>query len=422
MASIAEVTLAEPTAEPVILNVDVPAHVPKHLVRDLRVAMGMVPNTMQEPYDHTLRLLQDDVPPVMFSPFPHTHITSGLWVVTRFADISKVYQDPELSSTEGQAAFQILAGETWPVIPLGIDAPDHSKYRRFLNPWFTPKAVAAMEADIRQMANEMIDRHLADRKADFAWDFARVFPVRVFLNLMGLPFSMFEQFLEWEHEILHSRDFGKMGKACSEIIAYLRAFIDEKEASPDDGLTSRIVNGEIEGKPLTEDEKIGTVFFLWLGGLDTVASTLAQMFRRLALDHDLQQRLREQPKLHASAIEEFLRMQPLVNSTRRLKKDWEIHGVQMLKGDYVMCLTTVGNFDPAAFANPRQFDAQRPANRHFTLASGPHICLGAHLARQELRIALELWLSRVPMFSLADGDSRSVVPGLMSTRNLPLSW
>jgi cytochrome P450 len=405
-----------------ILDVDVPAHVPRHLVRDLRVAMGLVPNDLDEPYAPTLRLLEDDVPPVMWSPFDFTHVTTGLWVVKSHKDISRVYTDAELFSTENAAAFQLLVGETWPTIPLGIDPPDHGMYRRFLNPWFTAKAVSEMVPDILVMVDAMIDDFLAKRGGDFAWDFARVFPVRVFLNLMGMPFSMFEQFLKWEYEILHTRDFARMGAACGATIAYLRGFIAEKEANPDDTLTSQIVNGLIDGRPLTVDERIGTIFFLWLGGLDTVASTLSQMFRRLAIDHGLQQRLRENPDLIPGAVEEFLRMQPLVNSARKLKKDFELHGVTMKAGDHVMCLNSVGNFDPAAFRCPRDFDPERRANRHHTLASGPHICLGAHLARQELKIALERWLSRVPMFSIAEGADRTVVPGLMSARNLPLSW
>ncbi len=422
MTSVFEATLPQPTIEPVILDMPAPPHVPKHLVRDLRAAMGQVPNTLDEPYALTDRLLEDDVPPVMWSPFPHTHITTGLWVVTHYKDIAKIYQDETVSSVEGNAAFQRLIGEQWPVIPLGVDAPEHQRYRRFLNPWFTTRAVAEMAPDIRAMCDEMIDAALAAGQIDFAWGFARVFPVRVFLNLMGLPFSMFEQFLEWEYEILHTRDFAKMTVAVGAVIAYLRGFIADKEAAADDTLTSKIVNGEIDGRPLTADEKIGTVFLLWLGGLDTVASTLGQMFRRLALDHDLQQRLRETPALIPGAIEEFLRTQPLVNSTRMLKRDIEMHGVTMKAGDHVMCLNTVGNFDPDAFKCPRHFDTERKANRHFTLASGPHICLGAHLARQELKIALELWLSRLPMFSIREGDDHSVVPGLLSVRNLPLVW
>lgn len=422
MVLLSDSRLPAPTLEPVVLDVEAPAHVPRHLVRDIRVALGLIPNELDEPYDPTLRLLEDDVPPLFFSPFPHTHVMEGTWVVTRFKDISTVYQNSELYSNAGGAAFQRLVGEMWPAIPLGIDPPDHERYRRFLNPWFTARAVGEMGTDIRALVDETIDSFAEARGGDIAWDFARVFPVRVFLKLMGLPFSMFEQFLQWEYEILHSHDYDTMKQATSAILAYLRSFIAARLAEPDDSLTSRIVNGSINDVPLTDDERIGTIFLLWLGGLDTVASTLSQMFRRLALDHALQNRLRAQPSLIPGAVEEFLRMQPLVNSVRMLKQDLELHGVQMRKGDHVKCLTTVGNFDPEAFRCPREFDPERKANRHFTLASGPHICLGAHLARLELKTALEQWLARVPTFSLAAGASRAVVPGLLSVRNLEICW
>lgn len=422
MATQAQLDIAPPSPEPVVLDMEVPPHVPKHLVRDLRVALGNVPNTLNEPYDNTRRLLEDDVPPIMYTPFPQAQFQQGAWVLTRYADVMKVYTDAELFSTRGVASFQILIGETWPSLPLGVDPPLHGLYRRFLNPHFTAKAVAEMSRDIRQMCIEMIAGFEAKGGGDFAWDFARVFPVRVFFNLMGFPMTVFEQFLEWEYQILHSRDLDKMADAVRGTIGYLRGFIAEKEANPDDTLTSKIVNGTIDGRPLTVDERIGIMFFLWLGGLDTVASTLSQMFRRLALDHDLQQRLRDNPALIPNAVEEFLRMQPLVNSTRFLKKDLELHGVTMKAGDLVSCLTSVASFDPLAFPDPRTFDPERKAIRHVTFASGPHLCLGAHLARQELKIALEEWLSRVPMFSIEEGADMTVVPGLLAVRNLPLVW
>jgi cytochrome P450 len=252
--------------------------------------------------------------------------------------------------------------------------------------------------------------------------FCRVFPVRIFMNLMRFPFEMFEQFLDWEWSILHSNDPQKAGGAVIAVIAYLRAFIAEKEGQPDDGLTSKIIHGEIEGRPLTADEKIGIIWFLWLGGLDTVASTISQMFRRLALQPELQVQIRENPALINSAVEEFFRTQPLVFSARVIKQDFEWHGVTLKAGESIMCLTSAGNFDPAQFSNPRQFDAARPANRHYTLVGGVHICLGAHLARRELRVLLDEWFKRIPSFRVKDGADTAVNPGLLSIRNLPLVW
>ncbi len=421
MTDLMTIMMSPPADTAVVLDTHAPPHVPRDLIRDLRVYMGQVATTRDEPYAHTEELLAEDMPPVMWIPFP-THFSIGMWVLTRYKDCAKLYQDSETFGSHGQADFQRLIGETFKCIPLSFDGEDHRRYRRFLNPWFTPQAVAQMEPDIRALCNRMVDGFLANGGGDFAYDFARTFPVQVFFDLMGFPHSVMEQFLEWENEILHVRDPQRMMTALTATLAWLRAFIAEKQANPDDSLTAKIVNGEIDGRPLTADEQIGTIFFLWLGGLDTVASTLGQMFRRLAMDHALQQRLRDDLSLIPTAIEEFLRVQPLVFSFRQLKTDLTLHGVEMKAGDWCSALTSLANFDPDAFQCPRSFDPARKANRHFTLASGAHLCLGAHLARLEMTIALETWLTRVPMFSIASDDKREVFPGLMSVTNLKLTW
>jgi cytochrome P450 len=233
---------------------------------------------------------------------------------------------------------------------------------------------------------------------------------------------MFEEFLEWEWNILHSGSLEKMQWALRSVLTFLRGFMDEKETNPDEHLTSSIVHGTIEGRPLTEDEKIGIVWFLWLGGLDTVAATISQMFRRMALQPEIQRQLRADPALIHGAVEEFLRTQPILSSARRATRDFEWHGVQVKAGDSFSCLNPSGNFDPARFENPRTFDPTRKGNRHFTFVGGVHSCLGAHLARRELRVLLEEFLRRIPEFRPAPGADTSVFPGLMSIRNLPLVW
>ncbi len=399
-----------------------PPHVPRERIVDIRFAMGHAPNDLLDPYAATDALRAPGVPRLLYSPYPFGDKTQGTWTVAHYADIQRVYEDNAHFSTRGVAQFQLLAGETFPSIPLGIDPPDHGKYRRFLNVHFTPVALKRLEPQVRRMATEMIDSFAPLGEVDIAWDFGRVFPVRVFLDLMGLPFAMFEQFLAWEWEILHSRDHARMGEAVRQVIAYLREFIAEKQARPDDKLGSYIANGAIDGRALTPDEVIGMTWFLWLGGLDTVASTISQMFRRMALDQDLQQQLRDHPEWNHSAVEEFLRMQPLVNSFRLVKQDLDWDGVTLKAGDYITCLNSSGNFDPDQFPDPRRFDPARSANRHYTFVGGVHLCLGAHLARRELRILLEEFLARVPTFRVKPGADTTVTPGLLSIRNLPIVW
>lgn len=402
--------------------VPAPDHVPADRVLDLRFAMGGVPNDLADPYLLCDRLRAPDVPRLLWYPYPFGTFTCGGWTVANYDDIRRVYEDHENFSNAGVAQFQITAGETFPSLPLGVDPPQHGKYRKFLNPLFTPKAMNAMEAHIRSVVVGMIDGFADKGEVDIAYDFGRIYPVRIFLNLMKLPFSMFEQFLAWEWEILHTRDPIRVGAAVTEVLKYLRAFLVEKQANPDDGVGSYIANGEIDGRPLTDDEKIGMTWFLWLGGLDTVASSISQMFRRLAMDQTLQQRLREDFSLVNSAVEEFLRTQPLVNSHRQAKRDIEWHGVTIRKGDWVICLNSSGNFDEAQFSNPREFDPARPANRHFTFIGGVHACLGAHLARRELRVLLDEFLRRIPKFRVKPGADTTVTPGLLSIRNLPIVW
>lgn len=401
----------------------VPAHVPYDLVLDTRFANGQVPNDLVDPYACTDVLREPDFPPIHYYPWPISGNQHGAWVVTRYEDIRRVYEDNDLFSTEGVAQFQALAGETWPSIPLGIDPPDHGRYRRFLNPWFTPVAMKDMEPKIREIIGGMIDGFSDRGEVDIAYDFGRIFPVRVFLNLMGFPFSMFDQFLAWEWDILHEPDIATKANAVRGILAYLREFIAEKQAVPDQTLGSYIANGQLDGRPLRPDEVIGMTWFLWLGGLDTVASTVSQMFRRLGMDQSLQIRIRDNPGIINTAVEEFLRVQPLVNSGRKVKRDFTWHGVYIKAGDWVSVYNSSGNFDPAQFAEPRAFDPERKVNRHFTLSGGIHLCLGAHLARRELRVLLDEWFRRIPgPFQIKPGTDTTVTPGLLSIRNLPIVW
>ena len=411
------------------IRVDLPAppHVPKDRVVDLSWATGTTPNDLVDPYLPFEWLNGPDIPRILYNPPPPGGGSAlgggrGNWVVTHWVDIERVYTDNDHFSNRGTAEFQAFIGETFRSIPLAVDPPEHHKYRMFLMPHFSPARVGQMEAQIRAIAVEMIESFADKGEVDVAWDFGRVFPVRIFMGLMGFPPQMFEQFLDWEWDILHSNSREKMAAALRGVLDYLRAFIAQKEADPDDHVVSKIVHGEIEGRPPTEEEKIGMVWFLWLGGLDTVAATISQMFRRMALQPEIQDQLRGHPELFNTAVEEFLRTQPILSSNRSATKDFEWHGVTIKAGDSVQCLNPAGNFDPAQFPDPRTFDPARPINRHFTFVGGVHRCLGAFLARRELRVLLDEWFKRIPEFRVKPGADSSVFPGLLSIRNLPLVW
>jgi cytochrome P450 len=398
----------------------VPAHVPPALVYDIR-RYG-APNTLDDPFSVTANVF-DELPPVAYTPHGTPGLYSGAWVVSRYEDIREVYQNDKLYSTKGAADFVSLVGETFRMIPLALDPPEHASYRLLLNSWFSPKSINAMEPAIRATITGLIDTFVDKGACDVAYDYARIYPVRVFLDLMGFPQDMMDDFLQWEYAILHSYgDVPKMQWGIGSAIKYLRGFMAQVKANPDSKLASHIVHGQVDGRPMNDDEIIGTLTFLWLGGLDTVAATTALALRHLALDHQLQQKLRDQPQLISEAVEEFLRMQPLVNSTRLVKEDHEIRGVRIRKGEHIMCFNSAGNFDPDEFDDPRAFRLDRASNRHFTLAGGPHRCLGSHLARRELKIALEEFLRRIPTFSLKPGADRTAYPGLIAAPRVPVVW
>ena len=406
-----------------------PPHVPRDRLVDLSWAMGSVPNDLVDPYEPFEWLNDPNIPRLLYASAAREGLgavagsSQGHWVVTHYEDIDRVYTDNEHFSNKGTAEFQRLIGETFPSIPLAIDPPEHGKYRMFLAPFFSPVRISRdLEPRIREVVIEMIEAIKDKGEVDMAWDFARVFPVRIFMGLMGFPKEKFDDFLEWEWNILHSGSLEKMQWALRNVLNFLRGFIAEKEKNPDEFLTSSIVHGKIDGRPLTEDEKIGMVWFLWLGGLDTVAATISQAYRRMALQPGIQKQIRENPELINGAVEEFLRTQPILSSRRTAKKDFVWHGVQIKAGEGVSCLNPAGNFDPARFDHPRQFDPTRKGNRHFTFVAGVHSCLGAHLARREIRLLLEEWFKRIPEFRAKPGTDTNVFPGLLSIRNLSLVW
>lgn len=413
------------------IRVDWPApdHVPADIKVNVDAALGFKPNDLVDLYSNSQWLSDPEVPRLLYQPLPPHGGSYGAagnsteaWLVTHYDDIERVYTDNENFSNLGQAEFQAYVGETFRSIPLAIDPPEHRKYRLFLMPHFSPARLNKMQEGIRRVVVEMIEAFADKGEVDIAWDFGRVYPVRIFMDLMGFPREMFDQFLDWEWEILHSNDPEKVQRSMRGILAYLREFIAEKERNPDDGLTSAIVNGRIDGEPLSDDDKIGTVWFLWLGGLDTVAASIGHMFRRMALQPEIQQALANDPALIQTAVEEFLRMHPVVNSGRRAKRDIEWHGLTIKAGEQVQCLNAAGNFDPTRFDEPHRFDPARSPNRHFSFVGGVHICLGSALARRELRVLLEEWFARMPPFRVKPGTDTSAYPGLLSIRHLILQW
>jgi len=395
-----------------------PAHVPDDLVRSFRYDMlpGVEINSVQAAADAARRQ-----PDVFWGP--EARHGKGAWVITRHDLIREVYQDPELFSSRNNAGFSKMAGEDWPLLPLEADPPSHAAWRMLLNPIFAPARIKALEVDIEALARRLVDRVLAKGEAEFVSDFATVFPSEIFLNLLDLPLEHVGLFLEWERKLAHGDTKARRQEGARGVVAYLRNVVAERRSNPKDDLISHVANAWIDGRESTPDEALSVACMLYVAGLDTVANMLGWMFKHLAEHPQDQQRLREDPALIPVALEELLRAYPIVITGRQVTRDVEFHGVKMKKGDTVSLATVLAGRDDREFPNPDVIDFNREKVSHITFGSGPHRCVGSHLARRELRIALEEWLRRVPPFRVKPGE-RPVTQGrgVFGVEKLHLVW
>jgi cytochrome P450 len=208
-----------------------------------------------------------------------------------------------------------------------------------------------------------------------------------------------------------------------EVEPYLTSVIAEKRERPDDGAISRIVHAEIDGRPLNEREMFGFTFFLFVAGIDTVYAAMNNIWIWLARHPDRRHEMIANPDKIDAQLEELLRVYGVTFSGRELNEDFELDGVAMKKGERLFCILPACNYDPEVFANPREVDFNRPKKPILTFTGGIHACMGAHLARLEMKIALQEWLRRIPDFSLKPGARVTYRPsGVIGPDEVPLVW
>jgi cytochrome P450 len=348
--------------------------------------------------------------------------------ISRYEDVCWAMRHPEYFTSETGDDMQI--GEQ-PLIPLQVDPPRHTQYRRMLNPRFVPREIEKLEPNVRKLVGELIDSFVDRGKCNFHEEFATPLPSGIFLALMGLPMSDLPLFLKWrDNTIRPDVEPGDLEAAEAirkqtghDVNEYFKAAIAETKASePTDRLLSQIVHGSIDGRQLDEIELLGISHLLLLGGLDTVTATLDCMIVYLANHPDRRQLLIDDPKRIIPAVEELLRHEtPVMLVPRMVKQDMELGGVALTAGDPVVLVLGAANLDEDEFGDT-SVDFGRLPNKHVAFGGGNHLCLGAHLARLELWVALEQFHARIPNYRIAPDAALKFSPGIRQTENLLLEW
>jgi cytochrome P450 len=394
----------------------IPDHVPRDLVRQAGLIYS--PDFLADPYKF-FPAMHEKFPPVFYDVGPF----GNAWVLTKHEDALFALRHAEYFSNEDATPFPRDPNDYFYFIPIEIDPPEHRKYRNIVDPIVSPQGVLKLETRIRALANELIDDIIDKGECEFDEAFGRPLPVLVFLDLMGLPRDMCDTFVSWAMALLHSNDRAIMGQTLQTIGDYLKTAIADKEKNPDEGLVSRIVHADIDGKRISEKEAFGFVTFLFIAGLDTVFATLNNMWLWLARNPERRQEIIDNPENINAQVEELLRVFSVTFSGRTVAQDVEVRGVKMKKGDKVTSILPACNYDPDVFPNPTEVNFHRPKKIILAFTVGVHSCMGAHLARLEIKIALQEWLKRIPNFTVKPGAETIYRPGgVIGPESVPLVW
>ncbi|MCH2171735.1 cytochrome P450 [Myxococcota bacterium] len=350
-------------------------------------------------------------------------------ILAKHEDVVWALRQPEIFSSKMD--MQLAMGTERPMIPQQIDPPEQTRYRRILDPRFSRKRMLEIEDDVRKSARDLMDQFASDGSCDFGEAFAIPLPCTAFLHLMGLPQEDLGLFLHLKDSIIRPQEQEQEGMAVQQIRAdagrgiyeYFERAIDARAGQSKDDMLGFLMTAEIEGERLTREEILDISFLLLLAGLDTVTATLGCNITYLAENPEARRRLVENEGLIPGAIEELLRWEtPVMVVPRVLTQDVTVSGVDLREGELVSLLLGSSNIDPSAFDDPELVDFERDRNIHVAFGAGPHRCLGSHLARMELRVAMEEWHRRIPDYEIQPGETPRFSPGIREARYLPLVW
>ncbi len=366
----------------------------------------MEPEFVADPYPTYHRLRAED--PVHHSPL-------GFWVLTRYADVIAMLRDPRLVKEPIAAFVAARFGMTPPGLGLSMldrDPPDHTRLRGLVSKAFTPRALESLRPHIQQIVDGLLAQVEGKREMDLIEQFAYPLPVRVICEMLGVPVADHERFKQWGLDIARGldaimlppdSDVARKSMAGRHALSgYFRELIAERRAAPRDDMLSALIAAEEAGDKLNEDELMATCILLLVAGHETTVNLIGNGTLALLRHPDQLRRLRDNPGLIATAVEELLRFDGPVQRTARIpSEDVTIGGQTIPKGEMVMPFLGAADRDPVQFADPDRLDIGRTDNRHIAFGMGVHFCLGAPLARMEGQIAINTLVKRFPKLALA---------------------
>ncbi|MBH0776684.1 cytochrome P450 [Nocardia bovistercoris] len=383
------------------------AEVPPELVVDFDVYDSSMAFPIDNVQQHAAELAAKG--PVVYST---AH--GGHWIVTGYQEVHEVLRDHETFSSYPNNLVTTTAG-FGKFIPIELDPPEHTGYRLALQPLFNPTRMKALEDDIRKVVDELIDGFAEKGEAEFIAEFAHELPTRVFLALMDWPIEDAPLFTDATDIVLtgipgasaEESDRAR-GEAAVKMLGYFQNMINARRQNPGTDITSQLIHAEYQldggARTLSDDELNRMFFLLLIAGLHTVQGSLAWSVVHLANNPDRRQEIIADDSVIPTAVEEILRIEAAVVPGRRATRATELGGVRIAEGDQLILLLCAANRDPAEFENPSELDLYRLPNRHLSFGAGAHRCIGSHLARIELKIALEELHRRIPDYSLVEAD------------------
>jgi cytochrome P450 len=339
-------------------------------------------------------------------PMSYSKEFGGYWVVSTYDAIADVLRRRQTFSSypvglDGEGQHEVRAGKK--LIPIELDGEAHQRYRALLNPLFTPAMAKQLEPSMRVLANQLIDKFIDRGKCEVVNEFARLLPGTLFLRMMGWPVEDSDMFYGWVQASMHSSPDENVTvriQVAQEQNQYMAALISRRRRQPEDDLTTVLVNAEIDGKPISDEDLLLLFRLLMAAGLDTVQSVLGQSFVFLAQHPEFRDQMLD-PAVLPTAVEELLRWASPAVPTRTALEPVGIGGIDIEEGERVHCPLGAANRDPLYYPDPDtpRLDRENP-KPHLTFGLGPHRCLGSHIARLEVKVAFEEWHQRIPNYRI----------------------